>query len=112
MPGIPEGGGMTGMKTANAKNPYATDKSPESKAAFQELFQQSFLSPGMGLGTPTWDPKAGLAREQRRRMAQGASAQERMDAMMRAGMTDRDGMVQVFRRLYTSPQRAFMLGRK
>jgi hypothetical protein len=114
MPGIPEGisGGGQAMKTADAKNPYATDNTPESKAMFQELFQQAFLTPGMGLGTPTWDPHAGLVRQQRRRMAQGASAQERMRLFQYAGATDRDGMVKVFRRAYAPPERAFMLGRE
>jgi hypothetical protein len=77
----------------------------------QQAFQAMFLTPGMGLGTKTWDPTTGITREQQRKEARGMSAQERMKVLMEAGVTDREGMTQVFRRAYASPERAFMLGR-
>ena len=89
-----------------------TDNDPRAQAMLRELFTAAHLSPGMGLGTPTWAPTAGLQRERQRRMAQGMSAQERFDILTRAGVTDSEGMRKVFARAYTSPEKAFMLGGK
>jgi hypothetical protein len=88
------------------------DKDPEAQALFQQMFSQAHMSPGIGLGTPTWDPKIGLERQRQRKMAQGATAKERMDMFKYIGATDYDGMKKVFARAYTSPERAFMLARK
>lgn len=87
------------------------DNDPQMKQAMQALLQASFLSPGMGLGTQTWDPKTGIRREQRRREARGMSAQERMKVLTDAGVIDREGMTKVFQRIYARPERAFMLSR-
>jgi len=89
-----------------------SDQSPEMKQAMQALFQANFLAPGMGLGTKTWDPRTGIRREQQRRMARGMSAQERMKLLTDAGVSDREGMMKVFRRAYTPAHRALMLGKE
>jgi hypothetical protein len=73
--------------------------------------EQLHLSPGLGMGTPAWDPNEGLARYHRRREAQGLSADERMQTLLDAGVTDREGMQKVAQRLYASPEKAFMLAR-
>jgi hypothetical protein len=86
-----------------------TDSDPEAKKAMQALFASHFLSPGTGLGTKTWNPRAGLEREHQRRMAQGMSAKERMNMFMEIGATDRDGMMKVFDRAYAPNHKAFML---
>jgi hypothetical protein len=88
--------------------------SAESDQVLSVVKQMFNLTPGMGLGTPAWDPYAGLEQQRRRRAAQGASADERIKALTDAGVTDRAGMAAVAERLYTSPERAFMLakGRK
>jgi len=74
----------------------------------QDGMKALFLSPRMGIGTTTWDPQTGVRREQMRREARGMSAQERMKTLADAGVTDRAGMTEVFSRLYSSPERAFM----
>lgn len=87
------------------------DSDPAAKEAMQAMFKASFLEPGVGLGTKVVDPRTGIRREQARRMAQGASARERMQMFQDAGVTDRVGMARVFDRAYTTPERAFMLGK-
>jgi hypothetical protein len=87
------------------------DSDPAAKEAMQAMFKASFLEPGTGLGTPVTSPETGIRREQRRRMAQGASAQERMKMFKEAGVTDTAGMARVFNRAYTTPERAFMMGK-
>jgi hypothetical protein len=99
------------MPTENWKK-MPNDNDPATKQAMQALFKSKFLEPGMGLGTPVSDPQTGLRRERQRRMAQGASARERMKIFQEAGVTDRAGMARVFDRAYTTPERAFMLGKR
>lgn len=88
------------------------DSDPAAKEAMQAMFKAHFLEPGVGLGTKTWSPETGIRREQQRRMAQGASARERMRMFTEIGAGDRDKMQEVFNRAYTSPRRAFMLARR
>lgn len=83
----------------------------QMKEAMQALFQAN-LAPGMGIGTQTWSPRAGIQREQQRREARGMSAQERMKVLTDAGVTDREGMTKVFKRIYARPEQAFMMGGK
>lgn len=100
------------------KMPYGGRDSGKMKpmnvnpADVQEAMKAMFMSPGMGLGTKTWDPQTGIRREQQRKMARGMSAQERMKALTDAGVTDREGMTKVFTRLYTPAHRALMLGKE
>lgn len=85
--------------------------SAESDQVLSVVKQMFNLTPGMGLGTPAWDPYAGLERERQRRAARGATAQERIKALTDAGVTDRAGMNMIAERLYASPERAFMLAK-
>jgi hypothetical protein len=87
------------------------DSDPAAKEAMQAMFKASFLEPGVGLGTKVSDPQTGIRREQARRMAQGASARERMRMFQEAGVTDRVGMARIFDRAYTTPERAFLMGK-
>ena len=85
----------------------------EGRDAMLAMIQQVLhLSPGMGLGTPAWDPNAGLEKERRRRAAKGLSAEQRIQALTDAGVTDRAGMQAVAERMYASPEKAFMLARR
>ncbi|GEM_PF-6923481 len=84
------------------------DSDPAAKVLFTKMFEQHFLRPGMGISTQTWDPMTGIRRQQQRRMAEGATAKERMRLFESIG-GDREGMEKVFARAYTSPERAFML---
>lgn len=107
-------GGRHPVVTKEGTPSAPKDSDPEMKQAMQALFQAHHLSPGVGLGTKTWSPRAGIEREQQRRMARGMSAKERMKILTDAGVTDREGMSRVFERAYARPERAFMLvrGRK
>jgi len=97
---------------ADWKKVVPRDSDPAAKEAMMAMFKANFLEPGTGLGTPVSNPETGIRREQRRRMAQGASARERMEMFKEAGVTDKAGMAEVFNRAYTSPERAFMLARR
>jgi len=92
--------------------PTMYDNDPRAQQLYKEMFAQAHMAPGMGIGTHTYAPDAGFQREMVRRRAQGASAQERMAALSRAGVTDRDGMQQVFSRLYAPISQAFMRARR
>jgi hypothetical protein len=100
--------GAAQMPTAEQWKQVPRDADPAAKEAMQAMFKASFLEPGVGLGTQTFSPEAGIQREQRRRMAQGASARERMQMFNEAGVTDKEGMARVFNRAYTTPEKAFM----
>lgn len=106
-------------KNMYSKMPYGgrkelppMDSNPKVQKDFQQLASADHLSPGMGLGTPTWAPDAGFQRERQRRMAQGATARERMEAFQEAGVKDEAGIKKIFERAYVSPEKAFMLARR
>jgi hypothetical protein len=77
---------------------------------FLQLAQSTTnLTPQMGLGTPAWDPNAGLAAYRNRQRAQGLTAAQRMGILQSAGVTDRAGMYRVFQNMHASPYQAFMM---
>jgi len=101
-----------GGRDAGKMKDLPMDSNPEAKKAMKDMFDSRHMAPGVGLGTQTWSPDAGIQRERQRRMAQGATAQERMALFQEAGVKDDEGMRKVFERAYTSPEKAFMLARK
>jgi len=83
---------------------------PAEHALFLQLAQNVVhLTPQMGLGTPAWDPAAGLAAYRNRQRAQGLTAQQRMGILQNAGVTDRAGMYKVFQNMHANPYQAFMM---
>jgi len=83
---------------------------PTEHALFLQLAHSvTNLTPQMGLGTPAWDPNAGLAAYRNRQAAQGLTAAQRMKMLQGAGVTDREGMYKVFQNMHASPYQAFML---
>jgi len=69
------------------------------------------LVPGFGFKDTLYDPQAGLTAYQRRKAAQGVSMEDRIRMLQEAGVKDKDGMMQVAKRMYATPAKAFMLAR-
>jgi|SRR5262245_5694850 len=85
------------------------------QAAYGEFLKMAdtmlHKKPGIGLGHDTWDPQAGLNAEQKRKYNEGLSAQERINMLKQIGVQDNDAMYALVDRMYSSPERAFMLAR-
>jgi len=83
---------------------------PTEYQMFLQLAQSAgHLTPNMGLGTPAWDPNAGLAAYRNRQRAQGLTASQRMHMLTSAGVNDRAGMYKVFQNMHATPFQSFML---
>jgi len=83
---------------------------PTEHQLFLQLAQSvTHLTPQMGLGTPAWDPNAGLAKYRNQQLARGLTASQRMKMLQGAGVTNREGMYKVFQNMHASPYQAFML---
>lgn len=87
---------------------------PEEHKLFLQLVQSTTNEvPPMGLGTPAWNPDAGLAAYRNKQRAQGLTAQQRIGMLQSAGVSNRNDMYKVFANMHASPYQAFMLnGRK
>ena len=69
------------------------------------------LDPPLGFANKAYNQLDGLRRYQQQRLARGLTMQQRLQVLHNAGVQNRQGMVDVARRQYTSPQGAFMLAR-